>query len=98
MLRFFFFLFIYLFICLTRGNEAYKNGDISRAEVLYTQGIVCVPSSERSGDSLEALLLCYSNRAAARMRLQRVREAIGDCTMAIALDPKFLKAQMRAAK
>ncbi|GMN55421.1 hypothetical protein TIFTF001_024544 [Ficus carica] len=80
-----------------RGNQAYKNRDLSQAEAFYTQGIVSVPSSERSGSCLEPLLLCYSNRAATRMCLLRIREAIGDCTMAVALDPNFLKVQMRAA-
>lgn len=84
-------------ICI-RGNQAYKNWELSKAEDLYTQGIICVPSSERSGCCLRPLLLCYSNRAATRMSLSRIREALGDCVMAIALDPNFLKAQMRAAK
>ncbi|KAG7961958.1 hypothetical protein I3843_09G041200 [Carya illinoinensis] len=80
-----------------RGNQAYRDRKLSKAEDLYTQGIVSVPSSERSGCCLGSLLLCYSNRAATRMLLGRIREALGDCMMAIALDPNFLKAQMRAA-
>lgn len=83
---------------LIRGNQAYKSGDLSKAEMFYTQGIVSVPSNERSGSCLEPLLLCYSNRAAARMQLQSVREAIGDCLTAAALDPSFIKAHLRAAK
>lgn len=43
-------------------------------------------------------MLCYSNRAVARMCLGKMREAIEDCMMATAIDPSFLKAQMRAAK
>lgn len=81
-----------------RGNEAYKNEDHSKAEEFYTQGIISIPSNERAGCSLKPLLLCYSNRAATRMCLGRIREALGDCVMATALDPTFLKAQMRAAK
>lgn len=81
-----------------RGNEAYKNEDLSKAEDFYTQGIISIPSNERSGCCLKPLLLCYSNRAAARMVLGRIREALGDCVMATALDPNFLKVQMRAAK
>ncbi|XP_021833271.1 uncharacterized protein LOC110773081 [Prunus avium] len=80
-----------------RGNEAYKNEDLSKAEDFYTQGIISIPSNERSGCCLKPLLLCYSNRAAARMVLGRIREALGDCVMATALDPNFLKVQMRAA-
>lgn len=81
-----------------RGNKAYRNKNFPKAEDFYTQGIVSVPSSERSGSCLKPLLLCYSNRAAARMHMGRIREALGDCMMATALDPNFLKVQMRAAK
>ncbi|KAK9291049.1 hypothetical protein L1049_009233 [Liquidambar formosana] len=80
-----------------RGNKAYKNGDLSKAEEFYTWGINSVPASVTSGCCLEPLVLCYSNRAVARMSLGRMREAIGDCMMAAALDPNFLKVQMRAA-
>ncbi|KAL5546407.1 hypothetical protein UlMin_006094 [Ulmus minor] len=80
-----------------RGNQAYKDGNLSKAEGFYTQGIIYVPSSERTGSCLEPLLLCYSNRAAARMSLGRIRDAIEDCMMAAALDSSFLKAQLRAA-
>ncbi|EXB39091.1 DnaJ homolog subfamily C member 7 [Morus notabilis] len=80
-----------------RGNQAYKNGDLPKAEAFYTQGIISLPSSDRSGTCLKPLLLCYSNRAAARMCLLRIREALGDCMMAAALDPNFLKVHIRAA-
>lgn len=81
-----------------RGNNAYKDKDLSKAEGFYTRGIISVPSNERTGCCLKPLVLCYSNRAVTRMCLGKMKEAIGDCMMAIALDPSFLKAQMRAAK
>jgi DnaJ family protein C protein 7 len=84
-------------ICI-RGNQAYNNRELSKAEDFYTQGIISVPSKERLGCCLKPLLLCYSNRATTRMCLERIRDALGDCVMAIALDPNFLKVQMRAAK
>ncbi|OWM78929.1 uncharacterized protein LOC116197602 [Punica granatum] len=80
-----------------RGNQAYKNGHFSRAERFYTKGINSVPSHETSGCCLKPLLLCYSNRAASRMSVGRLREAIDDCTRAAVLDPNFLKVQIRAA-
>lgn len=89
---------MYYYSIYIRGNKAYANGELSKAEDLYTQGIISVPSSERSGCCLKPLLLCYSNRAATRRSLGRIREALGDSMMATALDPNFLKAQMRAAK
>lgn len=79
-----------------RGNNAYKNGDLSRAEESYTQGIDSVPKIETSRNCLRALMLCYSNRAATRMALGRMRDAIADCTMASSIDSNFLKVQVRA--
>ncbi|KAI4300823.1 hypothetical protein L6164_034157 [Bauhinia variegata] len=80
-----------------RGNQAYEEGDLSKAEDFYTHGINSVPSNERSGCWIKPLLLCYSNRAATRMALGRIREAVGDCLMATDVDPTFLKVQMRTA-
>ncbi|MCL7045508.1 hypothetical protein MKW94_019878 [Papaver nudicaule] len=80
-----------------RGNQAYAKGNLSRAEGYYTRGLNCVSRKEASKSCLKALVLCYSNRAAARMTLGRMREALGDCNEAIAIDPNFYKAQLRAA-
>ncbi|KAM5584653.1 hypothetical protein ABKV19_004162 [Rosa sericea] len=80
-----------------RGNQAYCNGDLSKAEDCYTQGVNGVSENETSTSCLRALMLCYSNRAATRMSLGRIRDALGDCMMAAAIDPNFLKVQVRAA-
>ncbi|KAI8014819.1 hypothetical protein LOK49_LG05G02155 [Camellia lanceoleosa] len=80
-----------------RGNQAYEKGYMSEAEEFYTKGINCVLHSEKSGCCVEPLVLCYSNRAAARMSRGRMREALGDCMMAASLDPTFHKVQIRAA-
>ncbi|XP_071697158.1 uncharacterized protein [Rutidosis leptorrhynchoides] len=80
-----------------RGNQAYKNGNLSEAEVCYSMGISSIPNTETPGFCLEPLLLCYSNRAAARMALGRLREGLKDCRMAASLDPDFVKANLRSA-
>ncbi|OMO81785.1 Tetratricopeptide TPR-1 [Corchorus capsularis] len=80
-----------------RGNQAYANGDSSKAEEYYTQGINCIAASETSKSCLRALMLCYSNRAATRMSLGRMKDALGDCIKAAAIDPNFLKVQLRMA-
>lgn len=74
------------------------NGDLSKAEDCYTKGVNSVSMSESSRGCLRVLMLCYSNRAATRMALGRIRDALGDCMMAAAIDPNFLKVQLRAAK
>lgn len=80
-----------------RGNQAYKNGELSEAEICYSKGISSIQHTETPGFCIEPLLLCYSNRAAARMALGRMREGLKDCRMAAALDPKFVKANLRSA-
>ncbi|RVX20415.1 DnaJ-like subfamily C member 7 [Vitis vinifera] len=79
------------------GNQAYTNGDLSKAEDCYTQGVNCISQSETSKSCLRALMLCYSNRAATRMSLGRMREALGDCLLAAGIDHNFLRVQVRAA-
>ncbi|XP_022995011.1 uncharacterized protein LOC111490693 [Cucurbita maxima] len=80
-----------------RGNQAYASGDLSKAEDHYTRGVNCISKDESSRSCLRALMLCYSNRAATRMSLGRLRDAISDCTMAAAIDPSFYKVYLRAA-
>ncbi|KAF6152954.1 hypothetical protein GIB67_039661 [Kingdonia uniflora] len=81
-----------------RGNQAYANGNLSKAEDYYTRGVNCVLSDEISKSCLSALVLCYSNRAAARMSAGRMREALDDCARAAEIDSTFLRVQVRAAK
>ncbi|PON42618.1 N-terminal acetyltransferase A, auxiliary subunit [Trema orientale] len=78
-----------------RGNRCYDEGNFVKAEELYTKGITCLQANERSY-CLQALALCYSNRAAARMSLLKLRDAIEDCRSAMDSDHNFSKAQIRA--
>ncbi|KAM7270604.1 hypothetical protein ACFE04_029818 [Oxalis oulophora] len=80
-----------------RGNQAYKNDNLTLAEQYYTQGINAVPSSDLTGAWVKPLVFCYSNRAATRISLGRIREALEDCITATKLDPSFLKVYVRAA-
>eukprot|EP00897_Mesotaenium_endlicherianum_P009941 jgi/Mesen1/8976/ME000056S08391 len=50
-----------------------------------------------SASCARAAMLCYSNRAATRMIVARMREALDDCLHAIRLDPNFLRVKLRAA-
>ncbi|PWA35775.1 dnaJ domain, Tetratricopeptide-like helical domain protein [Artemisia annua] len=82
---------------LDRENQAYSNGDLAKPEDCYTQGLNPVSQNEKLRSCRKALMLCYSNRAATRIKLGRMKEALGDCLMAANIDPVFLKAQVRAA-
>ncbi|GER46030.1 DNAJ heat shock N-terminal domain-containing protein [Striga asiatica] len=80
-----------------RGNQAYARGEFLKAEDCYTKGVNCISKNEASRSCLRALMLCYSNRAATRISLGRMREALEDCARASALDPYFVRVQIRAA-
>lgn len=80
-----------------RGNQAYRKGSLSKAENLYTKCIDSITHIEAPECCIEPLVLCYSNRAATRLSLGRVREALGDCKRAASLDSNFRKVHMRAA-
>ncbi|XP_047330125.1 uncharacterized protein LOC124933733 [Impatiens glandulifera] len=80
-----------------RGNQAYSNGDMLNAEEYYSQGLACISERETSRSCLRAVMLCYSNRAASRMSLGKMREAISDCKKAASIDPSFLRVHVRAA-
>ncbi|KAL6845037.1 hypothetical protein ACP4OV_025210 [Aristida adscensionis] len=81
----------------TSGNQAYANGHYATAEDYYTRGINSISHHGASGHCSRALMLCYSNRAATRMSLGMLREALQDCLVATSIDPSFLKAKVRAA-
>jgi len=48
---------------------------------LYSQAIALTPDNA----------ILYSNRAAAHMRLENYGSALGDATLAIEKDPKYIK-------
>ncbi|KAL6620149.1 hypothetical protein ACP70R_035288 [Stipagrostis hirtigluma subsp. patula] len=81
----------------TSGNQAYANGHFATAEDYYTRGINSISHHGSSERCSRALMLCYSNRAATRMSLGMLREALQDCLIATSIDPGFLKAKVRAA-
>ncbi|KAE9593436.1 putative DnaJ domain, tetratricopeptide-like helical domain-containing protein [Lupinus albus] len=80
-----------------RGNQAYKNGDLSMAENYYKQGISCVSKEEASQSCRRSVVLCYSNLAATHMSLGRMRDALEACMTAAEIDSHFLRVQLRAA-
>ena len=83
---------------MIRGNGAYATGDLCKAEEYYTLGVQSISPDETSMGCRRTLMLCYSNRAAARMSDGRIREALSDCKIATEIDPGFLRAQLRAAR
>ena len=74
-----------------RGNVAFKTRDFETAETLYSAAI-----DETSDDGDAAALL--SNRAAARVELGKLDDAIADADSAIARAPTWTKAFYRKSQ
>ncbi|XP_064463013.1 tetratricopeptide repeat protein 1-like isoform X5 [Ornithodoros turicata] len=73
---------------LAELEKSMTQDEIEEASDAYTQAIrLC---------TLDAAII-YSNRAAARSRLDQKEAAIEDCTRAIELDPCYIKAILRRA-
>lgn len=75
------------------GNLAFKDGDYERSIEKYTEGLITCPlqfTQQRS--------VLYCNRSAAKMKLTKYSEAVKDCSKAIELDDKYVKAYIRRAQ
>ncbi|KAG9346755.1 hypothetical protein JZ751_007072 [Albula glossodonta] len=75
------------------GNGQFKKGEHTEAEASYTEALGVCPlsySRERS--------ILFSNRAAARLHLDKKEKAIADCTKAIELNPNYIRAILRRAE
>lgn len=76
-----------------KGNAQFKSADHGDAEESYTSALKICPvcySKERS--------ILFSNRAAARLHLDKKEEAISDCSKAIELNPNYVRAILRRAE
>lgn len=68
-----------------KGNEYFKKGQYDLAIECYSRGI--------QAHSTNPMII--ANRAMAYLKIQRFQEAEDDCTLALALDPTYVKAFMR---
>ena len=71
-----------------QGNDSYRAGDYRAAIDAYTKAIAADSQS----------VSFYTNRAAAHFMIKAYEKAIADCKSAIELNPKFIKAYLRAGK
>ncbi|KAA3679233.1 mitochondrial import receptor subunit TOM70 [Paragonimus westermani] len=75
-----------------KGNKYFKAGQYAKAIQLYSEGLEHCPidaTSERAA--------LYQNRAAAKENQRQYDSAIRDCTAALELSPRYLKALNRRA-
>ena len=70
-----------------RGNEHFKSGKYDLAIECYSKGIQCDPTNA----------ILPANRAMALLKKGQNKDAEVDCTLAISLDPTYVKAYQRRA-
>ena len=76
------------------GNDAFRAGQYSSAVELYTAAVSALEGSANT--RFRGVL--YSNRAAALMGMSQWRSALADCTAALKLDTRHIKARLRRAR
>nr|XP_026486769.1 tetratricopeptide repeat protein 1 isoform X1 [Vanessa tameamea] len=77
----------------TMGNLAFKNEEYERSIDKYTEALKICPLQFN-----EQRAVLYCNRSAAKLKLERYKHAIKDCTKAVELDDKYVKAYYRRAQ
>jgi len=75
------------------GNKYFKSGKYAGAIKCYDNAIEICPK-----DSKLDLSTFYQNRAAAYEQMKKYEEVKNDCTLALSLNPKYVKALQRRAK
>ncbi|MGH0125179.1 UNVERIFIED_CONTAM: hypothetical protein FKN15_027572 [Acipenser sinensis] len=76
-----------------KGNKYFKAAKYEQAIQCYSEAISRCPT-EQKGD----LSTFYQNRAAAFEQQQKWQEVVDDCTRAVELNPRYVKALFRRAK
>uniref|UniRef100_A0A6I8QP49 Mitochondrial import receptor subunit TOM70 n=1 Tax=Xenopus tropicalis TaxID=8364 RepID=A0A6I8QP49_XENTR len=76
-----------------KGNKYFKASKYEQAIQCYTEAISLCPVDTKSD-----LSTFYQNRAAAHEQLQNWKEVVQDCTKAVELNPRYVKALFRRAK
>ncbi|NXK99837.1 TTC1 protein, partial [Mesembrinibis cayennensis] len=76
-----------------KGNEQFKKGDYGEAEDSYTKALQICPACFQKDRAV-----LFSNRAAAKMKQDKMEAALSDCSKAVELDPNYIRALLRRAE
>ena len=86
-----------------KADELFRNGHFDQANCKYatclkidSEGTFNTDASSNAGGRLHAVLHC--NRAACLMALKRFHEAATECTAALRIHPRYMKALLRRAR
>lgn len=74
------------------GNEAFNSGNYQEAYNLYTSALAVDPCNRLANSKL------YFNRATVCSKINKLNQAVDDCTTAISLNENYMKAYLRRAK
>ncbi|XP_051571537.1 dnaJ homolog subfamily C member 7-like isoform X2 [Myxocyprinus asiaticus] len=74
------------------GNKAFKEGSYEEAYDLYSEALTIDPNNIKTNAKL------YCNRATVGSKLNKLEQAVEDCTKAIKLDESYIKAYLRRAQ
>ncbi|KAK3083542.1 hypothetical protein FSP39_025158 [Pinctada imbricata] len=74
------------------GNQEFRSGNLNKAIEIYTEALSIDPNNKFTNSKL------YFNRATVSSKLNKLEEAIEDCSSAIKLDDGYIKAYLRRAK
>ncbi|KAJ4450728.1 tetratricopeptide repeat protein 1-like [Periplaneta americana] len=77
----------------SKGNDFFKAGEYKESAESYTLALRTCPLAFK-----EDRAIMYSNRAAAKIKLDLKPSAVEDCTKAIELNSEYLKAYVRRAQ
>lgn len=75
-----------------KGNDALKENKVVEAVTIYSKALGIDPLNALTNAKL------YFNRSIAYLKLNKITEAIDDCSTAIKLDETYIKAYLRRAK
>jgi tetratricopeptide (TPR) repeat protein len=80
------------------GDNMFSNAEYEKAALRYAECLIIDSGSNQNcaGGRLHAILHC--NRAACFMATKRYREAMNECTSALRIYPRYLKALLRRAR
>ncbi|XP_065075263.1 dnaJ homolog subfamily C member 7-like isoform X1 [Ochlerotatus camptorhynchus] len=75
-----------------KGNELFKSAKFKDAQLVYTEALALDPLNKEINSKL------FYNRALVNSKLGNIRDAINDCTCALGVNERYMKALLHRAK